>query len=312
LSAALGFFLAGEVFRIAGGNVAAGDFAFGRGLAAADEFGALGGRLVGEVTALAGKGIDGDDGGIAPLERAMRGDEGARAEVIAIVASVAAPLHADAEVLAHFKMEMGVVLSVSGADGADLLSFAHRFVHAHGASVEMAVEAIDRLQGAFGITIGVADDDDISPPAVVVFGENNDAIGGGINGITEVGIAAAVTVPVFALVAIRRVAAKDIIANGGGIANRGDKTISDRHSRGVARDSGEGWERGEKNAEERERGSMHRLGRVTRQKLPDADVLRARGVGARHLFSGWRCGIEARFDHGPGLADKEWAGVATK
>ena len=88
----------------------------------------------------------------------------------------------------------------------------------HEKLVEVAVEGIDVADGAAFI-IGVAQDDDVAPAEFVIDGEDDDAVADGINGIAEIGVAAAGAVPVLAQVAVRAKAARFVIISGVGDAD---------------------------------------------------------------------------------------------
>lgn len=97
---------------------------------------------------------------------------------------------------AELEMEMGEVLAVGRADGAELLAAEDELTDADVDCVEVGVERFDLLFRA--IAAGMSDADDVAPPGALVGGRGDDAEGDGVDWISEVGVAAAVAVPVIA------------------------------------------------------------------------------------------------------------------
>jgi len=140
----------------------------------------------------------------------MCGDEFVGGVVIAEIAQETAAEHPDFQVLAHLEVEVRLVHAEVVADAGDLLAAVDLFALVDGEVQEVAVEGIDKFQlGTF--VVGVAEDDDIAPADVVIAGKGDVAIGRGVDRVTEIGVAAAHPVPVFAEMAVWAVAARDVI-----------------------------------------------------------------------------------------------------
>ncbi len=82
----------------------------------------------------------------------------------------------------------------------------------------MSVKRIDIFHGAI-FAERVPDDDDIAPAHVTIARKNDDAIANAINRVTQIGIAAADSVPVFTEMAVRTEAARLVITLRVGLAD---------------------------------------------------------------------------------------------
>ena len=104
--------------------------------------------------------------------------------------------------------------------------------------VQMSVERVDGFDGvAFGgLAEAVADHDDVPPAHVHVPRQDDDPVAGAVDRIAQVGIAAAVAVPVVAQVPVGGKAARLVVAVGVGPAHGEVEAI--RHPR-VGRRSAE-------------------------------------------------------------------------
>lgn len=116
--------------------------------------------------------------------------------VVQIGGHVAA-LHADGNVVPHFKMEVGGIHSEIGANCADLLPPLDDLAGLDHDLVEVAVEGVDVFDLAGGgIAVGMTGEHDVTPTGADVIGQGDDAIGDCVNGASEVGVTAAAAVPV--------------------------------------------------------------------------------------------------------------------
>jgi hypothetical protein len=113
------------------------------------------------------------------------------------------------------------------------LAFFDELADLNFAFVEVGVEAVDHVDFAGGIAVGVAYDDAVSPTDADVFGEYDDASTHGVDGVAEVGVTATFAVPILAEVAIRIEATEFVISGGVGLANREVKAVREQAANGV-------------------------------------------------------------------------------
>jgi hypothetical protein len=113
------------------------------------------------------------------------------------------------------------------------LAFFDELADLNFAFVEVGVEAVDHVDFAGGISVGVAYDDAVSPTDADVFGEDDDAPTHGVDGVAEVGVTATFAVPILAEVAIRIEATEFVISGGVGLANREVKAVREQTANGV-------------------------------------------------------------------------------
>ena len=107
----------------------------------------------------------------------------------------------------------------------------------------------------------MAHDHAVSPAHADIEGEDDDTIGAGVDGITEVAIASAFAIPVFPEVAIGGITAKDVVSFARRFADRCDESVSQRHARLALGMQGHPACRPEQDGEEDEKcsGSLHEL-----------------------------------------------------
>src|SRR5882724_5444111 len=88
---------------------------------------------------------------------------------------------------AHFKMQMGEILTVSRTYGCDLLAATHVVSRSHQNLVAMAVIRLHVTASAVFLD-RMQDNDDVAPPWSTIARQQNAAISDGVNRIAEVGI----------------------------------------------------------------------------------------------------------------------------
>src|SRR5207237_10174528 len=88
---------------------------------------------------------------------------------------------------AHFKMEMREILTVSRANGCDLLAATHVIPRIDQYLVAMAIIRLNVAARAI-LLDGMQDNDDVAPARSSIAREQNAAISHGVNRIAEVGI----------------------------------------------------------------------------------------------------------------------------
>src|SRR5947207_1689103 len=96
---------------------------------------------------------------------------------------------------AHFKMQMSEILTVSRANGCDLLAAAHIIPRRHQNLVAMAIIRLHVAAGTVFLDC-MQDNDDIAPARSSIAREQNAAISHGVNRIAEVGIFSADSVEI--------------------------------------------------------------------------------------------------------------------
>lgn len=107
----------------------------------------------------------------------------------------------------------------------------------------------------------MAHDHAITPAHADIEREDNDAIGAGVDGVSEVTIASTFAIPVFSEVAIGGVTAKDVVPFARGLTDRGDESVSQRHADfalGMQREPACGPEQ-DTEEDEKSSGSFHEL-----------------------------------------------------
>ena len=192
------------------------------------------GWVVGKRFAIGGEGLHWDvDLLETGLELTAGIDEGRGAVVVRVVASELGAVHADLQVFADFEVEVDGVHAVVAAHGADELAFFDELSNLDFALMEMGVEAVDHVDFAGDVAVGVADDDAVSPADADVFGEDDDTAAHGVNGVAEVGVTATFAVPVLAKVAIGVEATEFVVAGGVGFADGEVKAVSEQAADGV-------------------------------------------------------------------------------
>lgn len=96
-------------------------------------------------------------------------------------------------------MEVAGVHAEVCPHGSDLVAAFDLLAEFYLNFIEVAVEGIDVFYFSIcGVTVGVADDDDVSPAFTDVMGEGDDAVRAGVDGVSEIGVPAAAAVPVLA------------------------------------------------------------------------------------------------------------------
>ena len=160
-------------------------------------------------------------------------DEVRGAVVVRVVAGKLAPVHADVEILAHLKMQMDGIHAVVAAHRPDELAFFDDLPDPANALMQVSVLAVHHGDLARLITIGVPDNDAVSPACSDVFGDDHDTARRGINGSTQIAVATTAPVPVFAHVAIGVVAAELVIVVAVGLSDREIKAICKLTTNGV-------------------------------------------------------------------------------
>jgi hypothetical protein len=157
-------------------------------------------QIVGAI--VGNEGIDGygNEAAVA-LEMAVEGDEEVGVPIVGEVASESASSHADLEIFSEFEVEVGGIHPVIIADRPHFLTATDVFTFVDENGVEMTVEGVD-VSDPIALEVGVANDDHIAPTVTEVVGVDDDPAGGGCYGSAEIGIAAALAVPVIAEMAI--------------------------------------------------------------------------------------------------------------
>ncbi len=157
-------------------------------------------QIVGAIVGNEGIGWYGYEAAVA-LEMAVEGDEEVGVPIVREVASESSSSHADLEIFSEFEVEVGGIHPVIITDRPYFLTTTDWLTFADENGVEMTVEGID-ISDPFALEVGVANDDHIAPTVTEVVGVDDDPAGGGSHGGAEVGIAAALAVPVIAEMAI--------------------------------------------------------------------------------------------------------------
>src|SRR5690606_30070826 len=98
--------------------------------------------------------------------------------------------------------------------GADKLAAFDDLTFPDFAFVQVTVEGVDHLNFATRFAVSVADDHHIAPADFYVLAENDHTVANAVDGVTEIGISTANTIPVFAKVTIRPEAAGFVIPFG--------------------------------------------------------------------------------------------------
>ena len=160
-------------------------------------------------------------------------DEGRGAVVVRVVASELGAVHADLQVFADFEVEVNGVHAVVAAHGADELAFFDELANLDFALMEMGVEAVDHVDFAGDVAVGVADDDAVSPADADVFGEDDNTATHGVDGVAKVGVTATFAVPVLTEVAIGVEATEFVVAGGVGFADGEVEAVSEQAADGV-------------------------------------------------------------------------------
>ena len=126
------------------------------------------------------------------------------------------------------------ILAVVATHGADELAFLDEIVQFHEALVQMRVKTVHHGDAAVCFAKHVPHEDAVSPADADVLGENDDAAPDGVNGVAEVGIAAAVAIPILAHVAVGPVTARFVVTVGVRFAAGKVKTVRQSHANGGA------------------------------------------------------------------------------
>lgn len=145
----------------------------------------------------------GADGGglLAPLaiESAVFVDELSRVGPIVHRARYGFALHANAQIVTNFKVQMRCVHAAIGAECAHLLTSLDELANFDHAIFEVSIERVAKFHlSRLRIAVGMAENDDVAPADPHVIGKGHDAISCGVNGIAHVGITAVIAIPVLA------------------------------------------------------------------------------------------------------------------
>lgn len=127
----------------------------------------------------------------------MLGDESSRSVVVDQISWVARAVDTDAKIFANFKMEVGDIHAVVGADGADLLPAQNVLALADNDFIEVRIHRVDRLRLSV-FEEDVTDENNISPAHVGIAGIDDIAVADGVNRVSKIGVSATETVPVLA------------------------------------------------------------------------------------------------------------------
>ena len=171
------------------------------------------------------KGVDGDKCAATTSGKfPARGDERTRRVVVGIIFSEAALVVADVNIFADFKMEVGGIHAVRGADGADLLPPHDLLIFSDRDFIEMGVNGIHSLHLRV-LQKRMPDDDKVAPAHAHVPREHDETVRRGINRLAQIGVAALVAIPIFAHVVAGAEPARGVVVIGIGLANRLVETI---------------------------------------------------------------------------------------
>ena len=106
---------------------------------------------------------------------------------------------ADGDVVTHFKMQVGGIHAVVGADRADLLTAFHHLADLHQHRVEVRVEGVDIFHlTTFLVPISMAREYQLAPTGAHIVGKGHNAVGDRVNRIAKIAVAAATAIPVLA------------------------------------------------------------------------------------------------------------------
>ena len=134
-------------------------------------------------------------------ERLVRSDKLGRIVVRAEIAGELAAKHPDANVLPNLEVKMGWIVSVAGADGSHLLASLQPLSFTDINAVKVTVEAVDEFD-LTAFHVGMPDDDDIAPSCAEIPGVDDKPTGGAVNGIAQIRVTSADSVPVFPEMAV--------------------------------------------------------------------------------------------------------------
>jgi hypothetical protein len=110
-------------------------------------------------------------------------------------------VHADVDIVAHFKMKMGGIHAAISAYGSNLLAALHALSYFYHHLIEVTVKRIDEFHfSARRISICVTDQHDISPTHFHIMSEGDDTVGTRVNGCPYIGVSTGASVPIFAIV----------------------------------------------------------------------------------------------------------------
>lgn len=107
---------------------------------------------------------------------------------------VIAGARAQADAVPDLEVQVGEVVSIRGADGADDLAAMNILVESHHKSVEVGVKGLEETS----VAQPVLEHDHVAPSLGSGSGVNDDAVSDGVDGIAQIGVLAADPVPVVA------------------------------------------------------------------------------------------------------------------
>lgn len=157
--------------------------------------------------------VDGNAHPFAAIgEFPMFRNEMAGAEVIRIVASELHAVHTDGQIFAELEMQMGGIHAAIGADPAHLIAAFDLLPFSHADKIEMRIEGIDVFHfTARRTAVGVPDDDAIAPSLTDITRQDDSPVSNGVDGVSKVGVATSVAIPIIAKMTVSAVTAVDVI-----------------------------------------------------------------------------------------------------
>lgn len=136
-------------------------------------------------------------------------------------------IHSDIQVLSHLEVEMREIHPTIRSDGADLLPLLDPLIQGDISVVEVPILGIDHSDGSVGLAVDVPDDDAISPSDPDVLGKDDNAVGDSVDGVAEVCIATADSIPVLSEMPVGPVTACFVVSFSVGRADRIVESVSE-------------------------------------------------------------------------------------
>lgn len=141
-------------------------------------------------------------------------------------------MHANGEVVTDLEVEMAGIHAKVCSHGSDLVAAFNFLADLDLDFVKVAVERVDVFDFPVGgITVGVPDEDNVSPALADIVSEGDNAVGAGVDGVAKVCVAAAATVPILTEVGggAEAEAARFVITGGIRFADREIEAVCNGH-----------------------------------------------------------------------------------